>query len=261
VKFADVRANLYLLSFAGEDCLLGVPDRGGKIVPTPLFNRLLEAARDIRPKHVGIDTSADVFGGNEIDRAQVRQFVGLLRKLAIAADSSVVLLCHPSLQGINSGSGISGSTGWHNSVRARMYLKSPSPEDGEQPDSGLRELVFKKNNYGPISQSVVLRYRDGLFLPEPTLSTLDKAARDQKIDEAFVALLRKFSEQHRPLSPSKNAGNYAPTVMAENPDGKAFTKRDYAASLERLLERRLIHIETFGRPSRPHQHLVLGGPQ
>jgi hypothetical protein len=27
-------------------------------------------------------------------------------------------------------------------------------------------LTFKKNNYGPISHSLVLQYRDGLFLPE-----------------------------------------------------------------------------------------------
>jgi CHC2 zinc finger len=49
---------------------------------------------------------------------------------------------------------------------ARIYLTSPAAEEGEQPDTDLRELRFKKNNYGPVSESIVLRYRNGLFLPE-----------------------------------------------------------------------------------------------
>jgi RecA-family ATPase len=257
--FAELIAGgLHLLSFAGEDALLGVPDRQGKIVPTPLFQSLLEAARDIRPKHIGLDTSADVFGGNEIDRSQVRQFVGLLRKLAIAANGSVVLLSHPSLQGINSGSGLSGSTGWHNSVRARMYLKSAKGEEGEQPDTDLRELEFKKNNYGPVSESLVLRFRDGLFIPEAKLSTLDKLAHDQRVDDTFLAVLRKLIGQNRPVSPSAHASNYAPGVIANCPDGKGYKRKDYAEAMERLLAARLIHVETFGPPSKQRWHLALG---
>jgi hypothetical protein len=42
-----------------------------------------------------------------------------MTKLAIAANGAVVLVTHPSLTGINSDSGLSGSTAWHNSVRAR----------------------------------------------------------------------------------------------------------------------------------------------
>src|SRR5207249_4444002 len=108
VEFRDLIAGgLHLISLAGEEALLGVPGRGGIIEPTKLFARLLEAVRDIKPVHLGIDTSADVYGGDENDRSQVRQFVGLLRKLAIAGNCSVVLLSHPSLTGINTGSGLS----------------------------------------------------------------------------------------------------------------------------------------------------------
>src|SRR5262249_60892315 len=132
-----INGGLHLLSLAGQDALLAVPDRNGKIVATPLFQSLLDAARDIRPRHIGIDTSADVYGGNENDRAQIRQFIGLLRHPAITPDSSVVLLAHPSNTGSNSGTGISGSTGWHNSLRARMYLTSVKPEDAQPPHHDL----------------------------------------------------------------------------------------------------------------------------
>lgn len=257
--FADLTAGgLHLKSFAGEDMLLGVPDRHGKVEPTPLFSSLLAAASEIQPKHIGLDTSADAYGGSEIDRAQVRQFVGMLRKLAIAANGAVVLLSHPSLQGINSGSGLSGSTGWHNSVRARMYLKSPTAEQGEQPDTDLRELEFKKNNYGPVSARMVLRFRDGLFIPEAGMSTLDKLAKEQKIDSAFFNVLEKLSEQNRPASPSAHASNYAPNLIASHPDGKPFGKRDYADAMERLLNANRIHVACEGPRSKPVRFLAPG---
>jgi RecA-family ATPase len=260
VRFSDLIAGgLHLLSFAGSDAVLAIPDRQGKVQPTPLFDRLLEAAADIRPRHIGIDASADVFGGNEIDRTQVRQFVGLMRKLAIAANGSVVLLAHPSLTGINSGTGLSGSTAWHNSVRARMLLRTVQERDRDgQSASDLRELSFLKNNYGPLAESIVLRFRNGLFLPEAGPSTLEKLARDQKVDETFLDVLGKLIKQNRPVSPSAHASNYGPKVIAGHPDGKAYTQRDYGAALERLLAANRIHIACFGPRSKPVRHLALG---
>jgi len=139
----DLVGHLNILSLIGQDAVLGYADRHGLIQPTPLFAKLKEAACDIRPRVIGLDTSADIFAGNEIDRSQVRQFIGLLRQIAIAANSAVIVLTHPSLTGISSGSGLSGSTAWHNSVRARAYLTSPKSDDGE---SDLRRIEFLKNN-------------------------------------------------------------------------------------------------------------------
>jgi RecA-family ATPase len=263
VKFADLIAGgLHLLSFAGEDAVLAAPDRQGKIISTPLFDRLLEAAGDIKPRHIGIDATADTFAGNEIDRSQVRQFVGLMRKLAIVANGSVVLLAHPSLTGISSGSGLSGSTAWHNSVRARMLLRTPKDrDDDEQSASDLRELSFLKNNYGPLAETIALRFRNGLFLPEAGQSTLEKLARDQKIDDAFLDVLGKLIKQNRPVSPSAHASNYGPKVIAGHPSGKAYTQRDYQAALERLLAADRVHIDSFGPRSKPVRHLALGGSE
>jgi RecA-family ATPase len=252
-----IKGGLHLVSLAGEETLLCVPDKSGKLAPTPLFNKLVEAAGDIKPKHIGIDTSADVFGGNEIDRGQVRQFIGMLRKLAMTANGAVVLLSHPSLQGINSGTGLSGSTGWHNSVRARMFLQTPRAKEGEQPDTDLRELEFKKNNYARLSEKIVLRYRNGVFDAETT-SSFDKAARDQRIDEVFLAVIAKLIEQNRPTSPSPNASNYGPKVVAEHPDGKAYLRAEYVQAMERCLGSDRLHVVTFGPKTRPLRSLALG---
>jgi RecA-family ATPase len=260
VTFADLIKNgLHMKSFAGEDMLLAAPDRRGRIVATPLFDRLLEAANDIKPKHIGIDTSADSFGGNEIDRTEVRQFVGLLRKLAIAANGSVVLLSHPSVAGINSGSGLSGSTGWHNSVRARMYLKNPTPVEGEQPDTDLRELTFLKTNYGPRTGSTVLRYRDGLFLPETAVSGLDKMERETQADEVFIYLLKRFDGEGRNVCEKPKSRNFAPTVFAQEDKATKIKlrKAELEAAMRRLFANGRIRAERYGRTDRDYSRIVI----
>jgi hypothetical protein len=143
-------------------------------------------------------------------------------------------------------------------VRARYYLKSVKPEDGEQPDSDLREIVFKKNNYGRVSASVVLSWKDGLFLPVPGMSSLDQAARDQKADELFLKLLRRFTEQGQDLGPAQGI-NYAPTVFARHQDAAApgLTFKDFRDAMQRLLDTGKIHVETFGPPSKQRKRVVI----
>ena len=225
VTFADaIKGGLHMMSFAGQDAVLAVPNRTGKIEPTALFKRFLQAAGDLKPKVFGIASSANVYAGSEIDRAQVQQFLSLMTKLAITANGAVVLITHPSLTGINTDTGLSGSTAWHNSVRARCYMKSIAPEEGQQPDTDLREISFKKNNYGPISANIVLRYQNGLFLPVSGMSSLDQAARDAKADDVFLKVLRHLSQQGQDLGPNRTASNYAPSVIAKHPDGKGYAR-------------------------------------
>jgi RecA-family ATPase len=156
-----VKGGLRLMSWRGCDAALAVVARNGTIEATPLYKQLLEAAADIKPVLIGIASSANVFAGNENDRAQVQQFVGMLTRVAMVANGSVSLISHPSLAGINTETGLSGTTQWHNSVRARQFLRAVRPQDGEPLDTDLREIVFKKNNYGSISESIQLRWSNG----------------------------------------------------------------------------------------------------
>jgi RecA-family ATPase len=142
---------------------------------------------------IGVASSANVYAGDENSRPQVQQFVGLLTRVAIRAGGSVVLISHPSLTGIRDDTGLSGTTQWHNAVRARSYLKGIKPESGEQPDDDLREIVFKKNQYGKKAETIVLKWKDGLYVPVAGVASLDKAAADLKADETLLL----FGEQER----------------------------------------------------------------
>jgi RecA-family ATPase len=248
---ADLVGHFHIIARAGQDAVLGYPDRrSGLVKPTRLFGELMDAARDIKPKTIALDTSADIFGGDEINRGQVRQFIGLLRMLAIAGNSAVVVCAHPSLTGINSGTGLSGSTAWHNSVRARAYF-TKADEDGGT-DTGLRKLQFMKSNYGPPAASITLQYKAGVYVPVGSASTFEKAAADAKADYVFLQLLRRYDEQGRDVG-HKPSSSYAPALFVEEPEAKALKlrKSDVVAAMNRLFTTKKIKVVNRGRPSRP----------
>jgi RecA-family ATPase/5S rRNA maturation endonuclease (ribonuclease M5) len=250
-SFTDL-ADLHLISLAGDDALLATPRRDGLLQPTGLFKQLSEAARDLKPKLILIDNSADVFGGNENDRAQVRQFIGLLRGLAMLANAGALLTSHPSLTGITTGTGLSGSTAWNASVRSRLYLKRATTAKDEEPDPNLRILEIMKSNYGPVGETITMQWKDGLFLPTPTLGSLEQLAREQKVDGLFLVLLDRWKEQGRNVSDKPKANTYAPGRFAEEPEAKAehVTKRELTEAMERLFRANKIRSEPYGPPSR-----------
>lgn len=98
-----------------------------------------------------------MYGGDENIRPQVRQFIGFLRRLCQKYKVTIVLIAHPSLSGMASGSGTSGNTAWNNSVRSRLYLIPMKTEEDEEPDPNLRQLAVMKNNRGPKGTSIQLR--------------------------------------------------------------------------------------------------------
>ena len=131
-------------------------------------------------------------------------------------------------------------------------------EAGEQPDSDLRELSFKKSNYGPLSESIVLRYQNGLFLPERGMSNLEAASRDQHVDDVFLRVLARLISQGRDLGPNATASNYAPTVMMRHPDASGVRKAELEAAMSRLLDANRIHIEAIGPVSKQRKYVKPG---
>jgi RecA-family ATPase len=254
--FANLKG-LHLVPLAGDDALLGAPDRAGIIRPTPLFEALRKLALKIKPILIALDTAADMYGGNENDRSQVRQFIGLLRGLAIAANAGALLASHPSLSGINSDSGLSGSTGWHNSVRSRLYFKTAKASEGDKANPDLRELEVRKNNYGPSGEVIRMRWQNGVFVPVSQPSSLERMAAEREVEGLFCDLLERLDRQGQHVSSHPNApGNYAPAVFAKRRDVNGTGKAAFESAMQRLLDAGTIRIETFGPPSKQRSRLV-----
>jgi RecA-family ATPase len=275
IRFHDIAAHygvtfkqliddgLKVLCLLGQDATLCAVGKSGRVETTGLYRQLYEAAGDIKPRNISIDTLSRAFAGNEIDRVQVYAFAMHMQALAKVASGSATVLSHPSLQGIASGSGISGSTAWHGAFRFRQYLKGIKPADGEQPDSDLREIEFKKNQYGPSGDSIVLRYQGGLFLPVAGTSSLNKLAIEQAAEELFLKLLQTFHQQNRNVSDKKASPTYAPAMFATDPQAKAIpnARKALEAAMARLFAKGKIMLETYGRPSRPYTKLVATRPE
>jgi RecA-family ATPase len=260
VTFKELyEGGLHVLPLLGKDATLCAPTRGGNIEVTALYNQVYEAAADIKPKNISIDTLSRAFAGSEIDRVQVYAFCNHMQALAQVAEGSVTVLSHPSLAGISSGSGISGSTAWHGAFRFRYYLKGVKAFDGEQQDNDLREIEFKKNQYGPKGESIILRYQHGLFLPEGGLSNLDQMARKAKAEEVFLNLLRRFSSQGRNVSDKPAARNYAPTEFAREKEAREFRlkKTELEQAMRDLFGADKIALEQYDKPSRGLSRLAV----
>jgi RecA-family ATPase len=251
-------AGLHLLSYADrDDKMLAVPDSNRIIRPTKTFELLEEAVLDLKPAAVIINSSADVFAGNEIARLEVNQFVSMLRRLAIQAETSITLGTHPSRAGIQSGSGESGSTHWHNASRHRMTLWDARQKDDET-DDGVRKLTFKKNQHGPTKKDITLRWQNGLFLPLHQ-SLDDAVAAAELAGGVFLRLLERYTEQQRDVSPNPGK-TYAPSLFAKEEDAKVHRLKSeaFTDAMNTLFTSGKIHVVSEGPPSRARKRLRLG---
>jgi RecA-family ATPase len=252
--------DLRILSLVGQETLLVTVNRDGEILPTPLYDRVLATVKDIKPSLLVIDNSADVFGGNELVRAQVRQFIAHLTRIAQEGNCGLVLTYHPSLTGLTNGSGTSGSTGWNNSFRSRLYIRKSDKKDDHEADPDLRVFEVLKANYGPAGEKITLRWENGVFVPDEGAHWIDKRAAAAAVDALFVDLLKRFGTQGRKVSDKRTAPNYAPSEFARDPGAVAarISKQAFVDAMARLFAANAIHVEEYGRPSRPASCIVNG---
>ncbi len=254
----DMRSmhRLTLRSLAGQDALLAAPrDRTGVLARTPLFEDLDARMMAEKPVLLVLDTLADFFGGNENDRAQARQFIGMLRGLSIRHQCAVLLLSHPSVAGIASGVGTSGSTAWNNSVRSRLYLSRIVNNEGFEPNPDVRRLTVKKSNYGRIGKEILLHWHNGVFVGDDIPTLIENIA---KAETVFLKLLSEFATQGRHVN-AAGGQSYAPNVFADHPASAGITKRAFKAAMEKLLATGRIELIESGPASKRRSHLAIKG--
>lgn len=253
-RLADL-GNLTMRSLAGEDALLAHLSQKGTLVQTELFRELDTTLAETRPALVVLDTLADLFPGNENDRAQARQFVGILRGLAIRHGAAVMLLAHPSKSGMGpGGDGTSGSTAWNNSVRSRLYL-SRVVQEGHEPNPDARRLSVAKANYGRTGLEIGVQWRAGVFEPLPGETSIDRMATGAKAEAVFLKLLCQRAMQGLRLNASSGP-NFAPKVFAGLPGSEGISKRAFKTAMEGLLASGKIQNVQSGPPSKIVNHLV-----
>ncbi len=140
-----------------------------------------------------IDNASDAFAADENSRRQVRAFVRELARIAVENDAGVVLLAHIDKAAARNGAQgntYSGSTGWHNSSRARLALVAN--------DGGVT-LTPEKLQHGKMAAPVPLVWSDaGVLIPTDarTAQASVEVARAEQAAEDAAHVARAVRAAH-----------------------------------------------------------------
>lgn len=247
----------HLVPMADQEPVLSEPDKHGTMQPTETWSRLVETVKRKRPVALFLDTAADLFGGDEIKRAQVRQFVAMLRALAISENCAVVLLYHPSRSGIENGRGESGSTAWFNSVRAAVFMTS---EQGDE-TGNVRRIKNTKANYGKKGDGFLVRWEKGVFVlvdPDapPTPEEL-KRRSDCKLEFMSRFLAHTSSARATRLSDGMQGKYSAVKQLLAAKGAGTYSRRDFEQALRDLLDDGKLEFVTNRVNGRDESNLVV----
>lgn len=256
VDFRDLGC-LHIIPRVGDDNVLMTFDRGGRGELTPLWDMVVAEAKRRGARLAVIDTAADTFGGDEIRRSEVRQFIAsCLGRLAREIDGAVLLLAHPSQSGLKSGDGAGASTAWSNTVRSRLYLERPATEEGEKLDDRARILTTKKANYAATGSEMRLRWQRGVFVPEGgagdgLVEAIDLRNREREVEEIFLSCLRDVRTRGQHASDSTaSRDRYAPKLFRTLTAGRGCSARELKGAMSRLLDNGRIRVESVRNASR-----------
>ena len=243
--YDDLGAMLWLPRLGTDVTLMKF--ESGQAVRTPAFFELLRIIKAHRAELTVWDTLTDVFGGAEIDRRQAREFVQLCPAyVARKIQGGVICAGHPSLAGINSGTGSSGSTGWDGAFRSRLYLSSPKAE-GQVPESDERILTRVKSNWAKAGETITMHWHEGAFIADRPASAIIGSIERRTCEQVFLELLDQVTTEKQPVSSNSRAGNYAPKLFVKRPRREGFGKSDFEAAMQKLLDAGEIVNVDYGR--------------
>ncbi len=214
---AELDGKLHIVDGCENPELFGAESRGAGST-TASYAELRELVQSLGAGLVVIDNASDAFGGDEIQRRQVRAFVRALAEIARQSNCAVLLLAHVDkgtsrARVAQGGEGYSGSTAWHNSVRSRLFMS--------RAESGALTLEHQKSNLGLCREPLALTWPDGGLPQVAALSGdgfVNNEARQQ--DTAAIAILRmiaEFEDREQYCSPAVQARNNVFVTLRSEP--------------------------------------------
>lgn len=216
------------------------------------YRRLEEAIIAIKPAMILLDPVANMFGGSEIDRNQVTLFINrTINRLCIKHRTTALVLVHPSVAGMAEGSGRSGSTGWANAVRSRLYLSRPESD----PSGDYRELTTTKANYGRYGESVMMRWSKGSF------ELVKSGGPKEDALLTFYTAVKDMIEEGMSLSDSPHSSRYIVPLVMRHLEGRGPGRSALKEAFDHLLSYGYLRVEQSTRHrGRPTDAVVLGLP-
>lgn len=187
IDLANLAGWLEILDLVGQPTVLWERDQQSGNSLTMSHSNLHSRIRAGESQVLIADGIADTFGGNENSRTEVKAFVNSLLALVPPDEGAVLLVGHiskPVASNSVTSEGYSGSTGWHNSVRARWYFY---PER----DTGSLKLELQKSNLGPTDRAMNFRWdaERHLFVGA-AVTDFDSQQRDEEERAGIIAAMK-----------------------------------------------------------------------
>jgi len=259
VNLAELKDWLTIVDLVGHESLLYVPDPRTGHAYTAAYGLLDNLIKKHDAELLILDGIADTFGGNENSRSDVKGFINSLLAL-IPPEGAVILIGHVNKITASSGAtteGYSGSTSWHNSFRARWYLR-PEVEQGDDDHStrtGRLIMELQKANHGAIGTQIVFEWDDSahLFVGQVVgQSKFDRKHRDRE-EQRGILLALKSAEFVPAATTGRRTAYHVLSVRPEFPEtllsGKASVRR-FWHQIEQLRAIKKIHEGSIRRTDR-----------
>ena len=170
-----------------------------------------------------VDNASDAYGGDEIQRRQVRAFIRALAMVIKPTNAGCLLLAHvdkntSKARKAQGGEGYSGSTAWHNSARSRIFLT--------RGDDDLLTLEHQKSNLGRMREPIKLEWIEN-GLPQlvehsgtgDLLSSIVINAQEAR-SKTLLSMIAEFEDRQQYCSPIATARNNVHATLSSEPDFK-----------------------------------------
>lgn len=202
ISMAELAGRLDIVELVGHDSILWERDPRTGYCYTPAYGQLAERIKVTQIEVLMVDGISDTFAGNENARGEVKRYVNSLVALLPADTGAVVLIGHvakPTAANAQTGEGYSGTTGWHNAVRARWYLypETQRDDDSDRPErTGALLLELQKSNLGRMDQSITWRWNDEvhMFLPDAPAAHFDRTLQQREERLGILLALRACAQ-------------------------------------------------------------------
>lgn len=246
-SLANVGQSLDILDLSDIDATLYVANSYDKTCQATV--RTAELMQLVKSRNYGliiVDNASETFGGNEINRQEVRGFVRMLRTGLADISSSVLLLAHINkISATNGGKeDYSGSTAWHNSVRSRISLGQGTIKD-------QLLLTHQKSNYGKLQEPIALMWNGPCPLPitsEQTRKAINE--NNNKKREWLLDAMRQIESEGSYLNGSLT-GQSSLRSQLKKIDGCPFGgQKGDGKEIESILE----ELEASGKIEKVYKH-------
>ena len=221
-----------------ECCLLDIVS--GRPMRSSMLKELREQIGDYRAGVCVLNNIGCLFGGNENDRYHVTSFCKGVAWAGKASGAAMLLIGHVSKA---VGSEWSGSTGWENAVRGRLYFgdKPPDSKPDEESDAvatDMRYLCKRKVNYTARDlASMVWDASAGVYnvITAPQPGGLIDGITKEKARNVVMAAMVKLTAMGITTTDGKTSPNYMPTIIIQYQLNEGKTKRELGIAMAQMM--------------------------